>query len=118
MLRRVLFLLAVVGSAAAISASGSAATTKLVGTFGPGFTIHVTMGGKAVKTLKAGTYTLVVRDTSSIHNFHLFGPGVNKKTGVSSTGTQTWTLKLKAGTYRYQCDVHVSFGMKGSFKVM
>jgi hypothetical protein len=117
MLRRVVFPLVVLACALALSTVGSAATPKLIGTFGPGFTIHVTMGGKAVKTLKAGTYTLVVRDTSSIHNFHLIGPGVNKKTTVPGTTPQTWTLKLKAGTYRYQCDVHLSFGMKGSFSV-
>jgi hypothetical protein len=118
MLRRVLFSLAVLGSAFAISTSGSAATPKLVGTSGPGFTITVKMGGKSVKTLRAGTYTLVVNDKSSIHNFHLFGPGVNKKTTVPFTGTQTWTVKLKPGKYTFQCDVHAAVGMKGTFKVM
>ena len=84
---------------------------------GPGFTITVKSGGKLVKTLKAGTYTLVVADKSSSHNFHLFGPGVNKMTTVPFTGTQTWTVKLKPGKYTYQCDIHASIGMKGSFKV-
>jgi uncharacterized cupredoxin-like copper-binding protein len=118
MLRRVLFSLAVLGSVFAISTAGSAATPKLVGTSGPGFTITVTMGGKAVKTLKAGTYTLVVHDMSSIHNFHLIGPGISKKTTVPFTGTQTWTVKLKAGKYTFQCDVHFASGMKGTFRVM
>ena len=31
----------------------------------------------AKKPTKAGKYTLVVSDKSSIHNFHLKGPGVN-----------------------------------------
>jgi plastocyanin len=117
MVRRLLVLLAVVTSAVAVAGVGSTATQKLSGVAGPGFTITVKSGGKLVKTLKAGTYTLVVADKSSSHNFHLFGPGVNKKTSVPFTGTQTWTVKLKAGKYTYQCDIHASVGMKGSFKV-
>jgi plastocyanin len=103
-------------SIAAASLS-SAMAPKLVGTSGPGFTIEVTMGGKDVKTLKAGTYTIVVHDKSSIHNFHLMGPGVSKKTTVPFSGTQTWTVKLRKGTYTYMCDVHASTGMKGKFTV-
>jgi plastocyanin len=74
-------------------------------------------GTSVVKTLKNGTYTIVVADKSSIHNFHLFGPGVNKKTTVLFTGKQTWTVTLKPGKYTYQCDVHAATGMKGTFKV-
>ena len=90
---------------------------KLVGTTGPGFDIEVTKAGKDVKKLKHGTYKIVVRDKSAAHNFHLFGPGLNKKTGVSFTGTTTWTIKLKKGKYTYQCDPHAANGMKGSFRV-
>ena len=120
MLRRVLLPLALLAVALAVVASASAssrATPKLVGVTGPGFTISVKSGGKAVKTLKAGTYKIAVTDKSSIHNFHLIGPGVNKKTTVPFTGTQTWTVKLKPGTYTYQCDIHAASGMKGTFKV-
>ena len=42
---------------------------------------------------------------------------MNKKTGISFTGETTWTIKLKPGTYTYQCDPHASSGMKGHFKV-
>ena len=70
-----------------------------------------------MKLLKAGKYVIKVEDKSSIHNFHLFGPGVNKKTSVSGTGTQTWTVTLKPGKYTYQCDIHAASGMKGIFKV-
>jgi plastocyanin len=101
----------------ALASLGQAATPKLVGTAGPSFTIKVTKAGKTVKTLKPGTYKIVVNDKSDMHNFHLSGPGVNKKTTVAFTGTKTWTVKLKKGTYRYQCDPHASSGMKGSFKV-
>jgi plastocyanin len=58
-----------------------------------------------------------VRDKSSVHNFHLFGPGVSKATSVSGTGTKTWTIKLGKGKYTYQCDIHAAVGMKGSFRV-
>ncbi len=63
-----------------VATSGEAAGHKLTGVSGPGFTITVKSGTKAVKTLTAGSYTIVVADKSSIHNFHLFGPGVNKTT--------------------------------------
>jgi len=104
-------------AALALTALGQAATPKLVGTSGPSFSIKVTKGGKLVKTLKHGTYKIVVHDKSSAHNFHLFGPGVNKATSVSGVTTKTWTVKLKKGKYTYQCDVHAASGMKGSFRV-
>jgi hypothetical protein len=100
-----------------VAASSEAAGHKLNGVSGPGFTISLKNGTKAVKTLTAGSYTITVADKSSIHNFHLFGPGVNKKTTVPFTGTQTWTVKLKPGKYTYQCDIHAASGMKGTFKV-
>jgi len=93
-----------------------AATPTLNGTVGPGFTITLTQGGKKVTKLKAGTYVFKIADKSTIHNFHLTGPGVNKKTAVGTTGTTTWKLTLKKGTYKYVCDPHASF-MKGSFTV-
>src|SRR5437588_10771044 len=117
-MRKVLALASLAAAGALAAASlGAASTAKLVGTSGPGFTIEVKMGGKDVKTLKAGTYTMVVHDMSSIHNFHLIGPGVNKKTPVAGSATQTWKLNLKKGTYTYQCDIHAATGMKGKFKV-
>ncbi len=117
MLRRFLLPLVVVAIGLALAASGNAATRKLAGVTGPGFTISLKSGGKAVTTLKAATYTIVVAEKSSIHNFHLIGPGVNKKTTVPFTGTQTWTVKLKPGKYTYQSDIHAASGMKGTFKV-
>jgi plastocyanin len=93
-----------------------AGTPTLNGTVGPGFTITLKQGTTKVTKLKAGTYTLKIADKSSIHDFHLTGPGVNKKTSVGGTGTTTWKLKLAKGTYKYVCDPHASF-MKGSFTV-
>ena len=109
--------LALAAAALALAGLGQAATPRLVGEVGPGFSIEVTKGGKDVKTLKRGTYKIKVVDKSSSHNFHLFGPGLNKKTGVSFKGTTTWTIKLKKGKYTYQCDIHATVGMKGTFRV-
>jgi plastocyanin len=119
--RRSAFIFAALVAVAVLvaAATASAATPKLVGETGQGFTIEVkTSAGKDVKSLKAGKYVLKVEDKSSIHNFHLFGPGVNKKTAVDGTGETTWTVTLKPGKYTYQCDIHASQGMKGTFKVV
>ena len=70
----------------------------------------------AKKPTKAGKIKLVVADKSGHHNFHLTGPGVNVKTSVGATGTKTFTVTLKKGTYKFVCDPHASF-MKGSFKI-
>jgi plastocyanin len=93
-----------------------AGTPTLNGTDGPGFTITLTQAGKKVSKLKAGTYIFKISDKSGIHNFHLTGPGVDKKTSVGRQGTSTWKLKLKKGTYKFVCDPHKSL-MKGSFTV-
>jgi hypothetical protein len=104
--------------AAAVLFAGSAgAATTLTGSVGPGFTISLKKSGKKVKSLKKGTYKIRVSDKSDIHNFHISGPGVNKRiTSVDFKGTKTVTVKLKKGTYRYVCDPHSS-DMRGSFKV-
>ena len=105
--------LAVLVVAAAVAALPVfAATPKFTGTVGPGFTISM-----AKKPRKAGKITLVVNDKSSIHNFHLKGPGVNVKTSVGATGSKTFkNLTLKKGKYTFVCDPHAST-MKGSFTI-
>ena len=97
------------------------AKTKLVLTSGPGFVITLkTAKGKAVKTMKRGTYTMVVRDRSRIHNAHVVAPGFNRKTSpLTYKGSQTWKVKLKkTGTLRFLCDPHARGGMKGSAKIV
>lgn len=92
------------------AASALAAATPLTGTVGPGFTISMK------KPTKAGAYKLTVNDKADIHNFHITGPGVNKKTSVGGKGTTTWTLTFRKGTYKFVCDPHAS-SMKGSFTI-
>ena len=97
--------------AALVALPAFAATPVLNGTVGPGFTILMKK-----KPTKAGRYKLVVADKSSIHNFHLKGPGVNVATGVGAVGTKTFTITLKRGRYTFVCDPHAT-SMKGSFTI-
>jgi plastocyanin len=117
MFRTTLFALAAAAIAVALVASAQAKSTGLTGEVGPGFKIEVQKNGKDLKTIKAGTYKIKVEDKATIHNFHLMGPGLNKKTGVAFKGDTTWTIKLKPGRYTYQCDPHAARGMKGTFRV-
>ena len=114
-----LLLGAVVAAALAATGTGSAATAKTVnGTVGPSFTIGLTMQGKKVTKLHAGTaYRFVISDRADIHDFHLSGPGFNRVlTSVEFTGTTSFVLRLKKGSYRFVCDPHSGI-MHGSFKV-
>jgi plastocyanin len=119
-LPRVSFVALLVGfvAAAMVSAgSASAATKTLSGSVGPGFTISLKYKGKKVTKLSPGRYRIRVSDKSDLHNFHISGPGVNRRiTSVDFEGTKSRTFRLRKGTYRYVCDPHAS-DMKGSFKV-
>ena len=117
MFRTTLLALAAAVAAVALVATAQAKSTGLTGEVGPGYSIEVKKGGKDLKTIKAGTYKIKIEDKAAIHDFHLTGKGVNKATGISFVGDQTWTIKLKPGKYTYQCDPHAAMGMKGSFKV-
>jgi plastocyanin len=106
---RSLLLGAVAATALAAAGGGSAAAAKTVnGTVGPGFTIGLTMHGKKVTKLKAGApYRFVIRDRAAIHDFHLSGPGLNRVlTSVPFTGTKSFVLRLRKGSYRFVCDPH------------
>jgi plastocyanin len=86
-----------------------AVTRSLTGTDGPGFVITVNKpGGKRTTnlTVRPGTYVITIHDLSSIHNFHITGPRVNKLTSVPATRTTKWTVTLKKGTYHFVCDPH------------
>lgn len=110
---------AAIALVAIVAPTAGTARKVLRGSVGPGFVITMkTAAGKPLKTVKAGSYTLIVSDKSAFHDFHLSGPGINKViTGVGFQGTKTVVVKLKQGRYRYVCDPHAS-SMKGSFTVV
>jgi plastocyanin len=89
----------------------------LTASVGPGQRISLRNArGARVTRLKAGRYRVRVTDRSAMHNFHLVGPGVNKKTTARFRGTVTWTVSFRKGrTYRFVCDPHAKV-MKGSFR--
>jgi hypothetical protein len=77
--------------------------------------ISLKNGGSKVRSLTTKKYRITVSDTSKTQNFHLKGPGVNKKTGVAARAKATWTLTLKPGKYTYRSDK--SRKLRGSFTV-
>jgi plastocyanin len=119
-MRRIVLTLAVVGTFAA-GANVNTATAKdsfdLKGQVYQNFKIEMKNSANSpLKTVKAGTHRIKIEDKTSIHSFHLTGPGVNKSTSVSGVGEAIWTVKLKPGKYTYFCDPHAS-SMRGSFRV-
>jgi len=111
MRKRTAVVIAAVTVAAIAALPVFAATPKLAGTVGPGFTISLKK-----KPVKAGKYVLAVSDRSSIHNFRLKGPGVNVATSVAATGPRTFKVTLKKGKYTFVCDPHLTT-MRGSFTI-
>jgi hypothetical protein len=102
----------------ALSAPALAAG-KLIATVGPRSTISLNRpSGQRVTRLPAGTYTLVVRDRSATHNFHLSGtPTTQWRTGAAFIDTRSWRLRLTGGiVYRYVSDADQS-AVRGSFRV-
>jgi plastocyanin len=119
--KNVMVSIAIVALALAAVMGGHAATSKdayqLKGEVYPNFKIEMqTRAGRPVKVIKAGTYRLKIEDKSSVHDFHLTGPGVNRSTTVGGMSETTWTVRLKPGTYTYYCDPHAG-QMRGSFRV-
>jgi len=72
-----------------------------------GLTAVVTASGKVVlsrTSVQPGRYRVTVSDRSARDNFHLRGPGVDRRTGMAFRGSALWTLKLVRGTYAYGSD--------------
>jgi len=84
------------------------------------FTISLrTPSGRLVRSLPAGTYTIVVHDYSKLHNFALGSVTQNKRIftgGILFVGTKTYTVTLEPGTYVYACSAH-PYTMNGTFTV-
>jgi plastocyanin len=105
--------LTVLALAVSAMAASQATHPKLLGVVGKNnaFKISLTSKGNAAKTLKAGTYTFVIQDDSTIHNYELDGPNGKSWTftSVGFKGTKTMTLKLAKGKYKAYCSPHESF---------
>jgi plastocyanin len=113
--RRAILAVLAVFAAFALFGPAAAKANTFYGRVGPGFTITLKRAdGTIVRRVQHGRHTFVIRDRSSIHNFHLFGPGVDRRTGVAFTGRRRWEVRLRAGTYRYRCDPHRTT-MRGRF---
>jgi hypothetical protein len=89
------------------------------------FRISLTFpNGQRVRTIPAGTYTIVVHDYSRFHNFALGSITQNRRIftgGISFVGTKRYTVKLApgkwtSGMYAYACSAHPR-RMHGTFVV-
>jgi plastocyanin len=113
--------LAVPSFAATNAKEATGTLTGTVGTKSSPEAYIITMNKPGAKgstnvTVKAGTYAITIHDYAAIHNFHLSGPGINKKTSVPVKSTTKWTVTLKKGTYHFVCDPHLTI-MHGILKV-
>jgi len=111
---RALAVLAVAAAVLAIpSVAGAMSHPKLTGTVGKNNAYKISLTdakGKVVKTLKAGTYTFVIHDDSSIHSYSLDGPHGKSWnfTSIGYVGPKTATIKLVPGKYKAYCEAHES----------
>jgi hypothetical protein len=90
--------------------AGAVTPLALTGSVGPRKTISL-----KPKSVLVGPAVIAVTDKSKTDNFHLTGPGVNKKTGVKTRGKVTWAVTLTPGTYTYRSDK--TKRLRGSFVV-
>jgi hypothetical protein len=93
---------------ALLAAPAAQAYTTFYGTVGPGTTIVLKRAnGTVVRNASRGNKTFVIRDRSSFHNFHLYGPGVARRPGVAFVGKRIWSpVLLRVGRYTIVCDRH------------
>jgi plastocyanin len=114
MTRFALLAAAVTAAVLAVTATaGAAGHPKLFGTVGKNGAYKIKLldaSGKLVKTLKPGTYTVVIHDDSGSHNYELDGPHGKSWTftSVGFVGTKTFTIKFVAGQYKAYCAPHES----------
>jgi plastocyanin len=90
--------------------AGTVAPTAIAASVGPKRTISA-----KPKSLLPGPAVITVNDRSKTDNFHLTGPGVNRKTGLKTRGKATWNVTLVPGVYRYKSDKTKK--LRGSFIV-
>jgi plastocyanin len=90
--------------------AGAIAPTAFTGSVGPKKSISL-----RPKSALPGPALVTVNDRSKTDNFHLTGPGVNRKTGLKTRGKATWTVTLVPGLYSYRSDRTKK--LRGSFVV-
>jgi hypothetical protein len=112
---------AVVAGTLAVPATAPAAKAPVLnGSVGPGYVITLKQNGKLVTTLKPGSYSFVIADKATVHNFVLEkkkgGTFEKELTQVPFKGTKTVPIHLTKGTYQYYCRPHEDL-MQGEFTV-
>ena len=98
-----------------MAASGNPGLPRLNGNLSARSISLTDANGQRVKVLRQNSYRFVVKDASKAQNFHLVGPGVNRKTQVAATGTRDWTIYLRPGIYVYKSDGNPK--LRGTFRV-
>jgi hypothetical protein len=91
------------------------APARLTGTVGPRKSISLRDAAGKLTSIQAGPVVVVVSDRTRVDNFHLTGPGVNRKTGVAFRGRVTWRVTLNPGRYTYRSDKRKT--LRGAFTV-
>jgi plastocyanin len=108
--RRTTTLFATVALAALASPASALAQERLIATVGANDAHVITLthaNGNPVADIPAGTYTIEVRDRSRMHNFHLVGPGVDRRTTVEEVTTDTWVVTFRdQSVYTFLCEAH------------
>src|SRR5688500_18872053 len=114
MLRPLLAITALVTVSLPMAASGGPGLPRLNGKLSARSITLTDATGQRVKVLRQNSYRLVVKDLSKTQNFHLVGPGVNRKTGLAATGMRDWTIYLRPGIYVYKSDANSK--LRGTFR--
>jgi len=101
----------VVALAFTSGAGAGTASQRLIGAVGQNGSFKITLKnstGRVVRSLRPGTYTIVVHDYSSIHSFVLEREhGLEREvTDVSDVGTKTIRVKLTRGSWKVYCEPH------------
>ena len=111
-------------SGATHATAGPAANPVLVATVGTNDGVDIDLAdvnAVHVSRLTSGTYDIVVRDRSRLHNFHLASntdPTVDFRTELDFVGEMTFTVTFRDETrYAYACEPHWQT-MNGEFFVV
>ncbi|MEO8328374.1 MAG: hypothetical protein ABI586_00070 [Candidatus Nanopelagicales bacterium] len=56
--------------------------------------------------VSAGRYRIVVNDSTTGHNWHIHGRGVDEKTSVAGMGQTVFRVRLRVDKYVVKCDIH------------